>query len=115
MINSTNNGGQAPTEEMEAIADGIINKAYLSDLPEADKKYLRETLILQLSRRLGSIIIENLSAAGIKEYEVLLIDGPVPDPAKLQVLLDKYIPDYPAKVKAGMEEFIQKAIVSLTK
>ena len=102
-------------DEMEAIADNIISRAYLSGLPEADHRYLKETLVLQLSRRLGSLIIENLPEAARPEYEALLVDGPIPDPAKLQTLLDKYIPDYPAKVKAGLEEFIQKAIASLTK
>ncbi len=109
------NGGQAPVDEMEVIADNIISQAYLSDLPEADKNYLKETLVLQLSRRLGLIIMENLPEAGQTEYAALLDDGPMPDSAKLQILLDKYIPDYPAKVKTGMEEFIQKAVASLTK
>lgn len=114
MTNQINNG-QPPVDEMEAIADNIISQAYLSDLPEADKKYLKENLILQLNRRLGSIIMENLPAEAQKEYAALLADGPIPDSAKLQVLLDKYVPDYQVKVKAGLEEFIQKAIASLTK
>jgi len=114
MTTLTNNEAAAG-DEMEAIADNIISRAYLSGLPEADHRYLKETLVLQLSRRLGSIIMENLPEAAQPEYEALLADGPIPEPAKLQALLDKYIPDYPAKVKAGLEEFIQKAIASLTK
>jgi hypothetical protein len=114
-MSNLTNGGQAPTDEMAAIADSIISQAYLSDLPAADQQYLKDTLVLQLSRRLGSVIMENLSEAGQAEYAALLADGPVPDPAKLQSLLDKFIPDYPAKIKTGLDEFIKQAVASLSK
>ncbi|OIO05986.1 hypothetical protein AUJ26_01700 [Candidatus Falkowbacteria bacterium CG1_02_37_21] len=103
------------SDQSKEIADLIIEQAYLSNLPEADKNYVRENLALQITRRLGLIIMENLNEEGRLEYSQLLENSLIPDQEKLQELLDKYIPDYAEKVKVGLDEFIKEAVASLTK
>lgn len=103
------------TDPLESLAEEIIKQANLADLPEGDKKYLRENLLLQLNRRLGLIIMENLNDEGQREYGELLDDGLVPDPKKLQDLLVKYITDYQEKITAGLKEFAKQIIASLVK
>ncbi|MFA7087964.1 MAG: hypothetical protein WC146_01335 [Patescibacteria group bacterium] len=97
------------------IVSEIITKAGLSDLPKADMDYLRENLSLQVSRRLGLIIIENLSEEGQGAYIKLIEGGLVPDVDKMQGLLEKYLPDYQDKIKAGLDIFIQEAVKSFSK
>jgi len=101
-------------DPMESLVEEIITQANLADLPEGDKKYLRESLLLQLNRRLGLIIAGNLNEEGLEEYGKLLEDGPLPDPKKMQDLLTKYIPGYQEKIKAGLDEFIGQIVASLT-
>lgn len=103
------------SDQSKEIANLIIEQAHLAHLPETDKDYIRENLALQINRRLGLIIMENLSDEGQLEYSRLLGSDLIPDPEKLQNLLNKYIPDYKEKVKVGLEEFVKEAVASLTK
>lgn len=107
----------APREldPMKKIVAEIISRAGLSGLPEADARYLEENLILQMNRRLGVILIENLPEEGRDEYGKLIADGPVPDPDKLRKIMEKYLPDYQTKIKSGLEAFAQEAVKSLSK
>lgn len=87
------------------LADSIIEAAGADQLPEEAKQPFREQLEAQIMRRLGIIVMENLDEEGMKEYEALVADNPVPDPQALQVFLEKRVPDYEEKLKAGMEQF----------
>lgn len=101
-------------DPLEALVDNLIKEVKLNDLPEADYNFLKESLIMQINRRLGSIIMENLNDEGLAEYNELLNDGLIPDADKLEKLLEKYIPDYEEKVKTGLDEFIKEAAQSLS-
>ncbi len=114
MLNSEINN-QKSFEHNKELIDLIMKEAYLSNLPEDDKKYLQDTLSLQIDRRLGLIIIENLSEEGRTEYAKLLKNSPIPDPEELQLLLTKYLPDYAEKIKVGLDIFAKEAIASLSK
>jgi len=101
-------------DPLEALVDNLIKEVKLNDLPEADYNFLKESLIMQINRRLGSIIMENLNDEGLAEYNELLNEGLIPDAGKLEKLLEKYIPDYEEKVKTGLDEFIKEAAQSLS-
>jgi len=105
---------QLVNDPLEKVVEEIIKTSGLDDLPLGDHNYLKEHLLLQLNRRLGLIITGNLNEEGLEKYSQLLTDGPVPDPVKLQVLLEKYIPDYQEKIKVGLDEFIKQILASLT-
>ncbi len=115
IMSNLETNGQDNVDKNQALVDLIMKEAHLSNLPDADRKYVQANLSLQIDRRLGLIIMENLNDEGREEYTKLLEDGLVPNQEKLQVLLDKYVPDYQEKIKVGLDKFIKEAIASLSK
>jgi hypothetical protein len=97
---------QTGPDAIAQLADSIITAAGADQLPEEAKQPFREQLEAQIMRRLGIIIMEQLDEAGAQEYETLVKDNPAPDSQALQAFLEKRVPDYEAKIKAGMEEFV---------
>ncbi len=100
---------------IQKIIDQIIVSANLGGLPEAEEKIFRENMEAQITRRLGIIIMQNLDGAGLKEYEQLFDGEKLPDPKELQAFLEKYLPDYEEKVKAGMDEFMGEVMQAIAK
>ncbi len=93
---------------VQQIADQIIASAGGDKLPEEARKHFRDTLEAQITRRLGLIIMQNLDDKGLKAYEQLIEESPVPSPSEMQSFLEEYLPDYEQKVKAGMDEFMKE-------
>jgi hypothetical protein len=106
---------ESQIEPLENLVEQIIRRVGLDDLPEGDKKYFKENLTLQLNRRLGLIIVENLNDEGRLEYAKLLDEQAIPEPKKMQDLLIKYLPDYQVKIKDGLDEFVGQIVDSLNK
>lgn len=102
-------------DALESLAENIISLAKLDDLPEGDKKYLKDNLLLQLNRRLGLIIVENLDEESMKKYAQLVEDSPIPNSEKLQEFLEGHLPNYKEKIKEGLEEFANDIVSSLGK
>ncbi|HPT08166.1 MAG TPA: DUF5663 domain-containing protein [bacterium] len=101
--------------ELNPLVEGLIDRFNLRNLPEEDLNEFRVNLEQQISRRLGLVILENLSEEGLKEYEESLSDILIPDPEKISEITKKYIPDLDQKIKISMEEFIKEVEQSLTK
>lgn len=95
------------TDSITQLVNTIIEAAGADSLPEEAKQPFRETLEAQVMRRLGIIILQNLDEQGVQAYEELLARSAKPTPAEMQALLEKHLPDYEAKIKAGMQEFLQ--------
>ena len=106
---------QVAYDPLVEIVEEIIKTSGFNDLPLGDRNYFKEHLTLQLNRRLGLIIAENLKEDGLEEYNKLLSDGLIPDPSKLQNILEKNLPDYQEKIKLGLDEFVKQILVTLTK
>ncbi|MFA5184382.1 MAG: DUF5663 domain-containing protein [Patescibacteria group bacterium] len=105
----------AGADSLENLAEEVIKQSGLEGLPAGDHKFLKDNLIAQLERRLGQIMAANLGEDGLADYEQLLAEGPTADPAKFEALMNKYSPNYQAKVKAGLDEFIPQMVESLRK
>jgi len=93
---------------VQNIADQVITAAGGDKLPEEARKSFRETLEAQITRRLGLIIMQNLDDKGLKAYEKLIEESPVPSQNEMQSFLEEYLPDYELKVKAGMDKFMEE-------
>jgi len=113
-IVDANNQSNSP-EAIDGLIDQLIIAAGLENLPEDEKQDFRDNMNVQINRRIGSIIVENLSEEGLAAYEKLLTDSLVPDPEELNQLLETYLPDYPTKIKAGLDEFLQEVAASFNK
>ena len=93
--------------EISVLIDGVIEKLSLKNLPEEELKDFRESLEMQITRRLGLIVLENLNEEGLKEYEkAVSSDVLAPDPVKLEEIIKKYIPDLDKKIQEGLTEFL---------
>jgi len=102
-------------EDISPIADYIISESGLNNLPKNDLTVLRDGLIMQINRRIGLIIIDNLNEAALEEYNKLLGESLVPDPKKLELFLQANIVDCSEKIKMGLDEFVNQAIASFKK
>jgi hypothetical protein len=109
-----NNLDQNSTE-FNPLIEGLIDRFNLRNLSEEDLNEFRINMEQQISRRLGLVILENLSEEGLKEYEESLSDLLIPDPEKINEITKKYIPDLDQKIKVSMEEFVKEVEKSLTK
>lgn len=97
--------------EISSLVDKVVEKLDLKGLPEEELKDFRESLEMQITRRLGLIILENLNEEGLKEYEeAVSSDVLAPDPVKLEEIIKKYIPDLDKKIQEGMTEFLNSVI-----
>lgn len=93
--------------EISTLIDGVVDKLNLKNLPKEELKDFRESLEMQITRRLGLIVLENLNEEGLKEYEkAVSSDVLSPDPVKLEEIIKKYIPDLDKKIQKGMIEFL---------
>jgi hypothetical protein len=101
--------------EISPVIEKMIDKLDLRGLPEEDLNNFRSNMEMQISRRLGLIILENLNEEGLKEYEGAMSDVLAPDPEKLQEIIKKYIPDFESKVKKGMDEFFDEILKDSSK
>lgn len=98
-------------DEISSLVDKVIEKLDIKDLPEEELKDFRESLEMQITRRLGLIILENLNEEGLKEYEkAVSSDILSPDSSKLEEIIKKYIPDLDKKIQEGMTEFLNSII-----
>ena len=93
---------------VQNIADQVVAAAGGDKLPEEARINFRETLEAQITRRLGLIIMQNLDDKGLKAYEQLIEESPVPSPSEMQSFLEEYLPDYELRVKSGMDEFMKE-------
>jgi hypothetical protein len=100
-------------DPLESLVDNLIKEVELDDLPEADRNFLKGNLMLQISRRLGGIIMENLDEKGLAAYVEKFGEAILPEGEKLQEFLEEYLPDYEEKIKTGLEEFLFEAARSL--
>jgi len=103
------------TDDLGQIADFIISQSQMDKLTPDDLKAVKDGIIMQLNRRLGLIIMDNLSKKALEEYTNLLGTSLIPDPKKLETFLVKNIPDYQEKIKIGLDEFVDQAIRSFSK
>jgi benzoyl-CoA reductase/2-hydroxyglutaryl-CoA dehydratase subunit BcrC/BadD/HgdB len=97
--------------ETSSLVDKVVEKLDLKDLPEEELRDFRESLEMQITRRLGLIILENLNEEGLKEYEeAISSDVLAPDSDRLEEIIKKYIPDLDKKIQEGMTEFLNNVI-----
>jgi hypothetical protein len=100
---------------IQKIIDQIIIAANLGGLPEAEEQAFRENMEAQITRRLGLIIMDNLDDKGLKEYEKLIKDNPIPDQDDFQKFLNDYLPNSEEIIREGMEIFMKEIIVAFNK
>ncbi len=93
---------------VKKIATQIVQEAGGDKLPEEARKNFEATLEAQIARRLGLIIMQNLDEKGLKAYEQLIEESPVPSSGEMQSFLEEYLPDYELRVKKGMDEFMKE-------
>lgn len=96
--------------EISQIVEKMVDELGFRNLPEEELEDFRSNMELQINKRLGIIILENLNDEGMDEYEKVMSEQPLPDPEKIQALTKKYIPDLEEKVKVGMEQFFKEIV-----
>lgn len=103
------------SKEIGQLIEKMVSELGFNDLPSEELESFKAGMEIQINRRLGLIILENLSDEGLEEYEKAMSEEPLPDPEKLQALTQKHIPNLDEKVRAGMEEFFKEIMKSYAK
>ncbi|MGI6348162.1 MAG: DUF5663 domain-containing protein [Patescibacteria group bacterium] len=97
--------------EVQTIVDEVVKKLKMENLPPEELSDFKGNLESQITRRLGLVILENLSAEGLKEYEAVVADEDLsPDSEQLEKIIKKYIPDIEEKIKAEMDSFLAQFV-----
>lgn len=92
-----------------------MEAAELNDLPSAEKSSFRDQLEIQIMRRLGIVIIDNLDEKGLLEYENLISKEEIPPVEDFQLFLEKHIPGYELKLKNATNEFMMEIMSVMMK
>lgn len=100
---------------LSKVLDNIMETAELNDLPPAEKSSFRDQLEIQIMRRLGIIIIDNLDEKGLLEYENLISKEEMPPGEEFQLFLEKHISDYEPKLKAAINELMSEIMSVMMK
>jgi len=99
-------------EQIQEVITQIIKQANMEGMPESAEKKFREEMELQITRRLGIIVMQNLNEEGLAEYEKMIEKGEAGDQEKFSAFVAKYIPNYEEKVKEGLGLFIKEVIAA---
>jgi len=99
-------------EQIQEVITQIIKQSNMEGMPEPAEKKFREEMELQITRRLGIIVMQNLNEEGLAEYEKMIEKGEAGDQEKFSVFIAKYIPNYEEKVKEGLGLFIKEVIAA---
>ena len=99
-------------EQIQEIITQIINQANMGGMPESAEKKFREEMELQITRRLGIIVMQNLDEKGLAAYEKIIESGDAQDQEKFTAFIAEYVPNYEEKVKEGLEMFIKEVIAA---
>lgn len=97
------------TNPLESFVDYLISELGYSNLPSEYKTTFRDQVRVQVYRRVGMIVMNELSDADAKEFSERFGDAlDQADHAELQAYLTSKIEDFPQKISAGLDEFAQE-------
>ncbi|MCU0679951.1 MAG: DUF5663 domain-containing protein [Planctomycetes bacterium] len=86
----------------------LVVLAGLESLPEEEKNVFKANMAGQIARRIGLIILKNLSNEGLDAYEKLLKENPLPDPEVMEDFLKKYLPNSQEVIQEGLTQFFEE-------
>ena len=101
------------TNPIESFVDTLMQETQLNALPEAVLPEYKAQLIAQVERRVGAIILGALDEQKQQEYIDSFVEPEQVDTAALNAFIEANIPDFPAKMQAGLDEFVQQFVAAL--
>jgi len=83
----------------------MLEEAGLTDLPADYKQEYIAKLQEQLNRRIGIVIMQNLSDEDAEKFAQMIEQSPAPGIDQMQSYFAEKIPDLEGKIKEGLTQF----------
>ena len=104
-----------PQDPGTLFIEKIMAEAGLSELPADYKQQYIDKLQEQVNRRVGLIILDNLSEADSQEFAKTLNSSPAASMEEMRAFFADKIPSLEEKIKAGLAEFAAQFIARAKK
>ncbi|MBI2415345.1 MAG: hypothetical protein HYV33_01645 [Candidatus Kerfeldbacteria bacterium] len=107
-MNTSNN-----TQTIEEFADWLIQQAGLQTMGEEALLVYRNKLSDQIARRLGLLMMAELSGNDADQFRAQFIDVDQPNTAAMQAFLSSRIENISQKTAAGLEQFAKEFLTAV--
>lgn len=97
-------------EALDVYLEELLKAANIATMPEDYKKSYKEKLAMEVNRRIGLVVLNELDKEAIEEFEKLLKKNVSPE--EIQKFISSRVPNLAEVIKKGLDDFAVEFITA---